>query len=256
MEIKDLTGLGQPITKLIEVVSNAVGTVYKPRQMRKEAEAEAYRAELLAKAEAKKILLEGEAKIDLLERAKKRLVYQELTKQENIEDIAEKSIKYLEQNVSDIPVDKDWRTRFFNKAQDISNEDLQEIWAKILADEVSNPGMISLRTLDVLSNLSKADANIFQNACSDLIGKALISPQNIFVHHIGSSRYQIRDLRHPDRKDFRFRQFLFTKAGQELCHIINTPLNQEYFNQLIKYREESGFELIKIEEEIILKYTV
>ena len=166
IEIKDLAGLSEPITKLIEVVSKGLGIVYKPRSIRKEAEAEAYKTELLAKAEAKKIMLEGEAKILLLERAKERLVYQELTRQDNIEEIAEKSIKYLEETVSEQPVDEDWRTRFFNKAQDVSNEELQEVWAKILAKEVSKPGTISFRTLEVISNLSKKEAELFQVACS------------------------------------------------------------------------------------------
>ena len=30
MEIKDLVGLSQPLTKLVEVVSQGIGTVYEP----------------------------------------------------------------------------------------------------------------------------------------------------------------------------------------------------------------------------------
>ncbi len=154
------------ITKLIEVVSSGIGVIYKPRAIRKEAEAEAYKSEILAKAEAKKILIEGDAKIELIERAQKRLVNQELNRQINIEEIAEKSIKYLDEVVSDKPVDNDWRTRFFNKAQDVSEEEMQEIWAKILAGEISQPGKVSFRTLEVVSNISKQEAEKFQIACT------------------------------------------------------------------------------------------
>ena len=44
--------------------------------------------------------------------------------------------------------DPDWTARFFDYAQDISSEDMQRIWAKILAGEVESPGRTSLRTLD------------------------------------------------------------------------------------------------------------
>lgn len=157
---------GKSVEKLIDVVSKGIGTLYKPRAIRKEADAEAYKAEVLAKAEAKRLIIEGEAKIELYERAKERLLNQEINRQVNIEDIVEKSIEYLEDSISDTPVDDDWRTRFFKKAQDVSNEEMQDIWAKILAGEVSNPGRISFRTLEVISNLSKSEAEIFQIACS------------------------------------------------------------------------------------------
>lgn len=162
------------IAKLIEVVSDGIGTLYKPRAIRKEAEAKAYKNEILANAEAKKILIEGEAKIELIERVKGRIFKQELNRQINIEEIVEKSFKYLDNNVSENPVDSNWRTRFFNKAQDISGEEMQEIWAKILAGEVSQPGKVSFRTLEVISNVSKHEAEIFQIACSLATSKNLI----------------------------------------------------------------------------------
>ena len=34
-EIKDLLGLAEPATKLIEIVSGAIGTIYEPRKIKK-----------------------------------------------------------------------------------------------------------------------------------------------------------------------------------------------------------------------------
>lgn len=166
MEIKDLTGLSKPLTKLVEVASKGIGTLYKPRAIRNEADAEAYKQEVIANVEAKKMLIEGEAKLELLSRVQNRVVQQEINRQVNLEEIIEKSIPHLDDNVNDEEVDDDWRMRFFQKAQDVSSDEMQEIWAKILASEVSNPGKISLRTLEVVSNLSKNEAEIFQTACS------------------------------------------------------------------------------------------
>ena len=46
-EIKDLLGLAEPATKLIEIVSGAIGTIYEPRKIKKLADAEAYRIQKL-----------------------------------------------------------------------------------------------------------------------------------------------------------------------------------------------------------------
>jgi len=294
MEIKDLLGLEKPITKLIEELSKGIGTLYKPRSIRNEAEAEAYRKETLAIAEAKKISIEGEAKIQLLERAKKRLVYQELTKQENIEEIAEKAIKYLNEEVSDKPLDSDWRTRFFQKAENISNEEMQEIWAKILANEVSKPNTISFRTLEVVSNLSKKEAELFQIACSlasskEMIWKnkgqnafkeygldygklmilkdaGLIHPNDhltttsqgikqsksiapyLFTHVIGNDLYLMQNLKNPTSKVATFNQIAFTKAGKELCSLIESKLNEDYIKKIISEREALGYHLTKVQQ--------
>ena len=176
-EIKDLTGLGAPITKLIEVVSNGIGVVYKPRSIRKDAEAQAYAVKLLgnaeASAEAEKLQAIGlakaankialaEADSDILDRAKVRIVYRELQRQLNIESIAEAAIRELPNHVSSDPVDEDWRTRFFNIAENISNSDMQVLWGKVLAGEVAKPGSYSLRTLDVLRNLTQHEAHLLQ----------------------------------------------------------------------------------------------
>lgn len=187
MEIKDIAGLSQPLTKLIGVVSGAIGTLYKPKAIRSEADAEAYKIEALAKAEAKKTLIEGDAKIELLARAKERLVFQELKRQANVEEIADKSISYLEDVVSEEPLDEDWKTRFFNKAQDVSNEEMQEVWAKILASEVSKPGTIGYRTLDIISNLSRKEAEIFQFACTFVTANKFIWKMGYYfdLHQFG-----------------------------------------------------------------------
>lgn len=52
--------------------------------------------------------------------------------------------------------------RFFEDAGNISDDQIQELWAKVLAGEIKQPGSFSLRTLDVLKNLSKTEAEIFR----------------------------------------------------------------------------------------------
>ena len=70
--------------------------------------------------------------------------------------------------------DPDWTARFFDYAQDISSEDMQRIWAKILAGEVESPGRTSLRTLDTLRNMTKRDAEMFSDLCPFIMGDGFV----------------------------------------------------------------------------------
>lgn len=60
----------------------------------------------------------------------------------------------------------DWFVRFFEDAGNISDEKVQELWAKVLAGEIDQPGSFSLRTLDMLRSLSKSEAETLQTIAS------------------------------------------------------------------------------------------
>lgn len=65
----------------------------------------------------------------------------------------------------------DWIARFAGSAQDVSPAELQKLWSKILAGEILNPGQTSLRTLDVLKNMSQQDASLFDKLADCVIGR-------------------------------------------------------------------------------------
>jgi hypothetical protein len=157
---------GKPLEKLIDTISSAIGVMYTPRKIRNEARAEADRTLIIAEAKAKELFIMDDAQIELAKRAGQRLVHLELIRQRNIEEIADIASENMGETASDIPIDNDWRARFFSKAQDVSSEDLQKIWGKILAEEVTEPGKVSLKTLDVISNLSSREVECFNTACS------------------------------------------------------------------------------------------
>ncbi|WP_152535164.1 DUF2806 domain-containing protein, partial [Candidatus Synechococcus spongiarum] len=63
--------------------------------------------------------------------------------------------------VPDHDPDPDWAARFFDCTQDVSSEDLQKLWGRILAGEVKSPGQTSLRTLSILRDMTQQDAKNF-----------------------------------------------------------------------------------------------
>lgn len=75
--------------------------------------------------------------------------------------IAEAAERLSDANdASDEAVDPDWSARFFSYAQDVSTEELQQLWGKILAGEVVKPGGVPLRTLELLRNMTKKEAQL------------------------------------------------------------------------------------------------
>lgn len=154
---------GKPFEKLIEVVSNGIGTLYRPRAMRKEADAKAYEIRVVEKAKAE-ALAEGKLiEAENLDRLNERLLAKEVKRQNNIDDVVEIATNQLqrETTVTEETVNKDWTTRFFDIVQDVSDDEMKKLWGQILAGEVKTPQSYSLRTLELLRNLSKKEADIF-----------------------------------------------------------------------------------------------
>lgn len=175
IEITDVFGLKEPLIKLIETISYAVGKIFEPthndrmtkskaKEIRDISEALRENNDIIITYDKGSVIAETPEFEDFVRRTQQRLAYQELEKQCNIESVVGFAYTELEtiDNVSNEPVDKDWISRFFNCVEDASNEDLQRIWGKILAGEIKKPKSFSKRTLDVVKNLSQQEAQIFE----------------------------------------------------------------------------------------------
>ena len=149
--------LAKPANTLIEKISNAIGGCFKPWQIRRVAQAE---------AEAEKIKALTQLEItELQHRALRRFVAEEAKKQNNIESITAMALPQLEDNSSPQDVEDDWITNFFDKCRLISDDQMQNLWAKILAGEANCPGRYSRRTVNLLGSLDKSDAAVFTRLC-------------------------------------------------------------------------------------------
>lgn len=154
---------GKPIEKLIDVISKGIGTIYKPTAMRKEAESEAYKIEIIERAKSKAIAEGKEIEAESLIRIEQRFLFKEQEKQKNIDVVTRIAAEQLSQlpSVSSDKVDEYWTRRFFNIVEDISDDEMQQLWGRILAGEVKQPKSFSLRTLELLKNITKEEANVF-----------------------------------------------------------------------------------------------
>jgi len=156
--IINLSELSKPATVLIEKISDAVGGIYKPYQIKRIAKAE---------AEAEKIRALADIEIkDLQQRALVRFVAEETKKQANMEAITAMSINDLKDDARPENIEDDWISNFFEKCRLISDREMQGLWAKVLAGEANNPGTYSKRTVNFISSIDKSDAKLCTSLCS------------------------------------------------------------------------------------------
>jgi hypothetical protein len=156
--IINLGELAKPATVLIEKISEAIGGIFRPYQIKRVAQAE---------AEAEKIKAMTQVELtDLHRRAMYRFIAEEAKKQDNIETITRKALPELKAEASPERVENDWITNFFDKCRLISDDQMQELWARVLAGEANAPRTFSKRTVDLLASLDKSDAVSFSRLCS------------------------------------------------------------------------------------------
>lgn len=68
----------------------------------------------------------------------------------------------------------DWINIYFESAKNSSDPYMQDVWAKVLAMEMTTPGTFSFKTLDVLKNLSSKEYVIFKKLASIQIHRAIV----------------------------------------------------------------------------------
>lgn len=120
---------------------------------------------------AKKFMIDGalvsDEKQSLIEdRTHKRARLDLLRKQNNIESIMHKTLAYCENFEISQRTDLDWFSRYIALSEGVSNPTMQDLWAKILASELTRPGAFSFKALKVFRDMSIYDAKLFAKACS------------------------------------------------------------------------------------------
>lgn len=111
-------------------------------------------------------ILPIEKQMPIEDRCTKRERLANLRKQKNIEAIMEKTFDFCGTKAIDKRTDLDWFNRYITLAENVSNKTMQDLWAKILAGELSRSGSYSLKALKVFRDMSIFDAKLLAKACS------------------------------------------------------------------------------------------
>ena len=166
------------VEKLLDMVSSGVGAVAASWLMRRDAAAQADSIRLIAQAQAdaRKILETGGALADfqadmtVTKSVQAGIQLQAEKQMGNVAAVFHEARTLLgDKEVPDKLVNPDWSARFFDDVKDVSSGQLRSIWARILAGEVETPGRSSLRTLEVLKNMTQEDARMFEGFAECLV---------------------------------------------------------------------------------------
>jgi hypothetical protein len=276
----DLVNFGdltKPATTLIEKISNAIGAFYKPTHIEKVGQAE-------AKAKQYAAIMEAETQIQITEiqkRGLQRSICEEGIKQQNIEDITLKAIPRLSTDAKPENIENDWLAHFFDKCRLTSDEQMQQLWANILAGEANLPSSFSKRTIDLVASLDKQDAVLFTKLCNfcwvDGLYPLIYNYENdiyiknginfaelLHLDSIGFIKFEsITGFARPnlprlininyfnnvvciefnsDNNNLEIGQVVFTQVGKQLAKICDAIPFEEYYNYVLhKWINECGY---------------
>ncbi|MGB1263013.1 MAG: TIGR03899 family protein [Cognaticolwellia sp.] len=108
----------------------------------------------------------------LEDRAFRRKKIDQLRRQQNMEAIMLKAAQYCSDGTIAERADQDWFSRFVALADGISNKTMQDLWAKILAGEIAQPGSFSLKTMETFRAMSITEAKLLAKVCSLAVADA------------------------------------------------------------------------------------
>lgn len=161
--MEDITGLGEVATavtgvinNVIDKISDAVGVVYNDSdyKMRKEAK--------------KELINEIVHNKNYNEYSKSYLISnlnKEIKNYENQRAIIQKAIMDVDDDTNIYLVDDDWLNFFFDKAKNVSSEEMQNIWAKLLSEEFNRPRSIPKSLIQIIYIMDYKTANVFDSVC-------------------------------------------------------------------------------------------
>ncbi|MCE2596512.1 TIGR03899 family protein [Motilimonas cestriensis] len=101
----------------------------------------------------------------VLTRAKKRMALELSQKQHNLEQIMQATHTECGEDDAAREVDPDWMSAYLRLAETISSKNMQALWGKILAQEITSPASYSVRALETLKQMTNREAIIFQKLC-------------------------------------------------------------------------------------------
>lgn len=172
------------LEKLLDITSSGIGriagTFLAPWMAKKEGEAriiaananaEVLKIRAQAQADARELLVTENSvvsgQIDLTNQVNQRIMYQEKKRLTNVHSVVSKAALELEgKEVPETESDQDLVARFFKEVQDVSSEEMQVLWGRLLAGEVERPGSTSIHTIGILRDLDHVTAKLYAKLCS------------------------------------------------------------------------------------------
>ena len=97
---------------------------------------------------------------------------------DTIHEAALELSKIPEEEIADEPLNQTFFNHWRAEAELIDEEGLRKLWARLLVEETKKTHSVSLRTLDVVKNLSKQEAEAFCRIAKGVVDNAVVAIHN------------------------------------------------------------------------------
>jgi hypothetical protein len=98
---------------------------------------------------------------------------------------AEEQLAGDSQQAPDRQVEEDWLYAWKEYAGRVAAEDLQKLWGSVLAGEIKSPGRYSIRTMEFLKTLSKAEAEVISKLARYSLDGRIVRSQMAYLESNG-----------------------------------------------------------------------
>lgn len=189
-------GLGKLWEALIPAIARGVGSIGGPLLLPYDAKMKMLALDTLSRHLAERDIALVSATATFDERAVVVASFEQRREQANREAIALQAIRDAETLIEDgridpdfegVSAEPDWLNKFWRYAADVSDKDFQVLWGKILARQVAGFANLSARSLQMVSNLSKVEAEAIElgarrviSFAHDTVGQSILCTHAIF----------------------------------------------------------------------------
>lgn len=111
-----------------------------------------------------------------------RAEFRKIRQQINLEQITMMALENgVEEIASEENVSEEWLSRFSDFAQNVSEDSVQAVWAKLLAGEIKNPGSYSVSTMRIIAESNPKIAQLFQEISKNRLDgiNCIIKPKEL-----------------------------------------------------------------------------
>ena len=113
---------------------------------------------------------------------------QRLAEQDRLASIVEKAAPGIDPDADPDRIDPDWIENFRSKGRHVTGEEMQAFWAHLLATETNKPGSFSKRTVNIVADMDRSEAELFTFVCGFML--LIDGDPHIFVDSLSSSIYR------------------------------------------------------------------
>ena len=83
----------------------------------------------------------------------------------NLANMLSMALPMLDETADSALISNDWIANWRDKARLVSDEEMELLWAQLLAGEVNSPGTYSPKAVNMLADMDRSDAQLFHDLC-------------------------------------------------------------------------------------------